>query len=52
MSTRRKAIPKVYAATREELYRASCMRDEPCDAHKDQVDKMIARLERMQSDES
>lgn len=35
-----------YLVTRNVLYAAACTRKEPCGAHKDTVDKMIARLDR------
>ena len=37
---------QTFTVTKEDLYKAACTRSEPCGAHKDTVDKMIARLEK------
>jgi hypothetical protein len=37
---------KVYEVTVAQLYAAACTRKETCGAHKDTVDKIIARLEK------
>ena len=38
----------VYQVTREDLYEAACVKSEPCEAHRETVDKMIERLEAKQ----
>lgn len=37
---------ETFTVTREQMYKAACVRPEPCGAHKDTVDKMIERLNR------
>jgi hypothetical protein len=45
-------MSKPFMVTREVLYRAACTQGNgPCAAHKDSVDKMIERLERMAEEE-
>ena len=37
---------ETFTVTREDLYKAACVRPEPCEAHKQTVDKMIERMEK------
>lgn len=37
---------KVYTVTKTDLYKALCVKPEPCEAHRQSVDKMIERLEK------
>lgn len=37
---------QTFTVTKADLYAAACVRPEPCEAHKQTVDKMITRLEK------
>ena len=39
---------QTWTVSREDLYAAACVKAEPCEAHRETVDKMIERLEAKQ----